>query len=98
MGVFDGVNEQIRKRSRVWSEWAKQHAHDIGERGIRHLERQDLLSERKRLVVRVGEYVVHRTVDLDKKSVRVDAEELGEMLDSIRSIDARLTELDDENG
>ena len=95
MGVFDGMNESIRKTGREWSEWARKNARDLGERSMRHLERQDLLTERKRHIYRVGEFVVHKMLELDKKSIRADAAELSDLLDSIRSVDDRLGELDE---
>lgn len=97
MGVFDGMHENVRKTGREWADWARRHARDMSERGIRHLERQDLLTERKRLVVRVGEYTVQRIIDEDKKTIRADAVDLVDLTDRIRAIDARLSELDDDD-
>lgn len=94
MGIFDGMNEHVRKTSREWAEWARRHAHDLSERGVRHLERQDLLAERKRLVARVGAYAVDKMIVEERKSLRADATELADFLDVIRSIDRRLAELE----
>ncbi len=97
MGVFDGMNENVRKTGQEWADWAKRHAREIGDRGMRHLERQDLLAERKRLVVRVGEYVVSKLVDQGAKTIRGDASELVELTGGIQTIDRRLEELRTED-
>lgn len=95
MGVFEGMQDNVRKTGREWAEWARRHARDLSERGIRHLERQDLLTERKRLVTRIGEYAVERIIDQDKKTIRADATALVDLTDRIRAIDLRLAELDE---
>lgn len=94
MSVLDEMNENMRKTGREWVEWAKAHAQDLSERGIRHLERQDLLADRKRIVNRVGEYVVERLIDEEKKTIRTDAADLAVLLQRIRAINSRLEEIE----
>jgi uncharacterized damage-inducible protein DinB len=55
MSVWNDLNDNFKQTSRQWLDWAKQHAQEVGEAGIRHIERQDLLGERKQLVHRMGE-------------------------------------------
>ena len=90
MNVWDDLQENFSKRSREWLSWAKQHAQEIGEAGVRHIERQDLLSERKQLVHRVGEDAVNRFLLEEKKTIRADTAGIAEHLERIRKIDERL--------
>lgn len=93
MNVWDDLNRNISKTSQQWVSWAKQHAQELGDAGVRHIERQDLLSERKQLVHRIGEEVVNRFLVAEKKTLRVDSPEIEEPVERIRRIDARLAEL-----
>lgn len=68
---------------------------------MRHLERQDLLSERKALTQRLGELVADRFLIEEKKTIRPDSPGFSEVLERVRVIDQRLVELsvaDDETG
>jgi hypothetical protein len=94
MNVWDDLNRNISKTSQQWLSWAKQHAHELGDAGIRHIERQDLLSERKQLVHRIGEEVVNRFLVAEKKTLRADSPEIEEHVERVRRIDARLAELE----
>ncbi len=94
MNVWDEIQQNVSKRSREWLSWAKQHAQEIGEAGVRHIERQDLLSERKQLVHRIGEEVVNRFLVEDKKTIRQDSPEIREQLERIHMIDTRLSTLE----
>ncbi len=99
MSIWNELNENLRESSRQWLEWAKQHAQDIGDAGMRHIERQDLLSERKQLLQRLGEAVADRFLVEDKKTVRHDTPSVGPLLERISAIDERLAVLsvaDDE--
>ncbi|MFP4210017.1 MAG: hypothetical protein ACLFR8_02145 [Alkalispirochaeta sp.] len=104
MNVWDDLNKNAAKTSRQWVSWAKQHAQEIGDAGLRHIERQDLLGERKQLIQRIGEEVANRFLVEEKKTLRSDAGEIEAHLQRIRVIDARLEELsardasDRENG
>ena len=93
MNVWDDLNKNIKSSSKQWLSWAKQHAREIGDAGIRHIERQDLLAERRQLVRRLGEEVVNRFIVEDKKTLRADTADIAEVLDRIRTIDERLVEL-----
>lgn len=101
MSVWDELNQNISDTSRKWLTWAKQHAQEIGDAGVRHIERQDLLSERKNLVQRIGEEVTNRFLIEQKKTLRADTADIAEILTRISVIDARLDALatsdDDES-
>ncbi|MEX2445495.1 MAG: hypothetical protein WD492_17995 [Alkalispirochaeta sp.] len=100
MSIWNELNENVRQSSRQWLDWAKQHAQDLGDAGMRHIERQDLLSERKQLLQRLGEATADRFLVEDKKTVRHDTPGVKEILERISAIDERLTVLsvaDDEN-
>lgn len=100
MSIWNELNENLRHSSRQWLDWAKQHAQDIGDAGIRHIERQDLLSERKQLLQRLGEATADRFLVEDKKTIRQDSPGVREILERISAIDERLTVLsvaDEEN-
>lgn len=99
MSIWNELNENLRHSSRQWLDWAKQHAQDIGDAGMRHIERQDLLSERKQLLQRLGEATADRFLVEDKKTIRHDSPGVREILERIAAIDERLTVLsvaDDE--
>jgi hypothetical protein len=93
MNVWDDLQQNFSKRSREWLSWAKQHAQEIGEAGVRHVERQDLLSERKQLVKRIGEEVTNRFLLKEMKTVRADSPEIKETILRIQTIDDRLAML-----
>ncbi|MDA3951546.1 MAG: hypothetical protein PF508_20225 [Spirochaeta sp.] len=93
MNVWDDLNRNISKTSQQWLSWAKQHAQELGDAGVRHVERQDLLSERKQLVHRIGDEVVNRFLVAEKKTLRPDSPEIAEHVERIRTIDERLSEL-----
>jgi hypothetical protein len=95
MSVWNDLNDNLKQTSRQWLDWAKQHAQEVGEAGIRHIERQDLLSERKQIVHRVGEAIVDRFLVEEKKTVRSDSPGVGDLLERITRIDDRLQELSD---
>ena len=100
MSIWNELNENLRHSSRQWLDWAKQHAQDIGDAGMRHIERQDLLSERKQLLHRLGEATADRFLVEDKKTIRHDSPGVQEILERISAIDERLTVLsvaDEEN-
>lgn len=91
MSIWNELNENLRHSSRQWLDWAKQHAQDIGDASMRHIERQDLLSERKQLLQRLGEATADRFLVEDKKTVRHDSPGVRELLERISAIDERLT-------
>ncbi len=93
MNVWDDLQQNFSKRSREWLSWAKQHAQEIGDAGVRHIERQDLLSERRQLVHRIGDDAVNRFLLEEKKTLRADSAGIVEHLERIRKIDERLDEL-----
>jgi hypothetical protein len=99
MSIWNELNENLRQSSRQWLDWAKHHAQDIGDAGMRHIERQDLLSERKQLLQRLGEVTADRFLVEDKKTIRHDTAGVREILERISAIDERLSVLsvaDDE--
>lgn len=99
MSIWNELNENLRESSRQWLEWAKQHAQDIGDTGMRHIERQDLLSERKQLLQRLGDVTADRFLVEHKKTIRRDSPGVEEIIDRVSTIDERLTVLsvaDDE--
>ncbi len=100
MSIWNELNENLRHSSRQWLDWAKQHAQDIGDAGMRHIERQDLLSERKQLLLRLGEATADRFLVEDKKTIRPDSPGVREILERISAIDERLVVLSvaDEEG
>lgn len=93
MAFWDELNSGLRTSTRQWVDWAKRHAQDVGEAGVRHVERQDLLRERRQVVQQLGEYTAARFLVEDRKTIRVDAAEVREMLDRLRPIEERLAEL-----
>jgi len=93
MNVWDDLNKNLARTSRQWVSWAKQHAQELGDTGLRHIERQDLLGERKQLIQRIGEEVVNRFLVEEKKTLRSDTGEIEPQLQRVRTIDARLAEL-----
>ena len=93
MKIWDELNHNLRKSTKTWVDWARTHAQDIGEAGMRHIERQDLLSERKSLVHQVGELVTSRMLIEEKKTVRHDTPGMPELLERLGAIDERLDEL-----
>ena len=93
MNMWKELNRNIKRSSNEWIAWARQHAKEIGDASIRHIERQDLLSERKQLTARLGEAAVNRFVTERKKTLRSDAPEISEICDRISLIDERLDQL-----
>lgn len=98
MGIWNDLNENLRESSKTWVDWAKRHAHDLGETSMRHLERQDLLSERKALMQRLGELVADRFLIEEKKTLRPDSPGFAEVLERVQVIDQRLAELSVADG
>ena len=93
MSVWNDLNRNFSKKSKKWISWAKQHAQEIGEAGVRHIERQDLLSERKNLIRRIGEEVTNRFLIEEKKTLCADSAAMADILGRISAIDRRLEEL-----
>jgi hypothetical protein len=73
---------------------AQHHARDLGDKGMRHLQRQDLLAERRRRVEQVGELVTTRFLGEGKATIRRDTADLLPLLDRIRAIDDQLERLE----
>jgi predicted secreted Zn-dependent protease len=96
MKLWNDLNENLKKNTRHWLEWAKNNAREMSDAGLRQVERRDLLSERKQLAHQVGDVVVDRFIAEDKKTVRSDMAGVSEHLERIRAIDARLDELSRE--
>lgn len=96
MKIWDEVNENLKDSTRTWMDWARRHAQELGDAGIRHVERQDLLSERRRDVARLGELVCNRFILEDKKTVRSDSPGVAEIVERLRMIEARLEQLQGE--
>ena len=99
MKIWDELNDNLKDSTRTWMDWARRHAQELGDVGLRHVERQDLLSERKRAVNRLGEVIANRFILEDKKTVRIDSPGIAEIVDRLRVIEDRLQQLqrDDEN-
>jgi hypothetical protein len=93
MKIWDELNDGIRESTRGLADWTTKHVRDLGDAGVRHVERRDLLAERRRTVVLLGEYVANRFVLEEKKSIRADAPGMESLLQQIRRIDQRLQEL-----
>lgn len=93
MGIWNDLNRNLKESSREWVDWARQHAHEIGEAGLRHIERQDLLAERKQLLHRVGETVADRFLVENKKTLRRDSPGVAELLERVEAINTRLDEI-----
>ena len=93
MGIWNELNENLRQSSKQWLDWARQHAQEIGDAGMRHIERQDLLSERKQLLQRLGELVADRFLIEGKKTLRQDSPGVGDIMERLTVIDDRLSEL-----
>lgn len=96
MKIWDELNENFKGQTRNWVGWARKHAQELGEVGMRHVERQDLLGERRREIAHLGEQVANRFILEDKKSIRIDSPGIADTLDRIRAIDRRLQELQEE--
>lgn len=93
MGVWDELQHNVRNSTRQWLDWAHHHAQEIGDTGMRHIERQDLLAERRQLLLRLGELLANRFLVEGKKTVRSDSPEFRAALERISEIDRRLEEL-----
>ncbi len=93
MSVWDELQHNVRNSTKQWLDWAHRHAQEIGDTSMRHIERQDLLAERRQLLLRLGESLADRFLVEGKKTVRSDSPEFREALDRVSEIDRRLDEL-----
>lgn len=94
--MWNSIGGDVKRSTLQWLEWAKTHAHEIGDAGIRHLERQDLLAERNKVHTALGERVAKKFLEQDQKTIRIGTPEVAELLERIRLIRFRLAELDAE--
>ncbi|TVR70511.1 MAG: hypothetical protein EA427_05720 [Spirochaetaceae bacterium] len=97
MKIWDELNDNLKDSTRTWMEWARRHAQELGDAGLRHVERQDLLSERRRSVALLGEVVANRFILEDKKMVRADSPGVAEIIERLRKIESRLEHLRGED-
>ena len=93
MSMWDELNETLRDSTRRMLDRARQRAQDVGEVSMRHLERQDLLAERKEILAQLGQIVADRFILEDKKTVRADTPAIAPCIERVREIDLRLQEL-----
>jgi len=93
MSLWEGLGENVSRSTRTWVAWAKKHARDIGDAGMRHIERQDLLAEKQKAINSLGARVAERFEDAGAKSVTRSTPGVAELLAHIDSIDERLAEL-----
>ena len=89
----EGLYGSFKESSQRWLSWTKQHARELSDAALRHVERQDLLSERQKLLMRAGEVVVQRLVNEGKKSVSSSQPELAEIFQRLQEVQHRLDEL-----
>lgn len=97
MNVWDSVGENVKRSTRQWVSWAREHAREIGDAGIRHIERQDLLSERQKLYGLLGEMVARKFILEDQKTLRPGSPGIDELLERIGKVNSRLEELEAED-
>ncbi len=64
---------------------------------MRHIERQDLLAERQKVLNALGSRVVERFADETAKSITRNSPGVRDLLDHVSRIDVRLAELSAEN-
>lgn len=97
MKIWDELNENLKDSTKAWMDWARRHAQELGDAGLRHVERQDLLSERRRSIAQLGELVANRLLLEDKKMVRADSPAIAEIIARLRTIETRLEQLQNED-
>lgn len=95
MKIWEELNENVKKSTKSWASWARQHAQEIGEAGMRHIERQDLLTERRQLHQRLGSLVATRFIVEEKKTLRAETGDVQPLLERLSAIEARLTVLEE---
>lgn len=96
MKVWEELSEEMREKTKNLGTWAQKQAKELGAAGLRTVERQELVLERRRLVRNLGDEVVRRMLQEEKKTIRRDSPEIAEILDQIANIDLRLGQQSDE--
>ncbi|WP_018526456.1 hypothetical protein [Alkalispirochaeta alkalica] len=94
MKIWDDVHHEFRESTRTWVDWVRRGARELGDSGLRQIERRDLQAERRRSEEKLGAIVAERFITDGKKTLRCDAPGLIELLQRIRAIDERLEALE----
>lgn len=95
MGLWDNVPEHVRRSTGDFLAKVRTQAQEFGDASMRHLERQDLLRERRQIAGRLGEHVLNRLVVEERKTLRADSSDIEPLVERVREIDSRLGELDE---
>ncbi|POR05164.1 hypothetical protein AU468_02115 [Alkalispirochaeta sphaeroplastigenens] len=96
MKIWDDVHHEFRESTRTWVDWVRRGARELGDSGLRQIERRDLQAERRRSEEKLGAIVAERFITDGKKTLRRDAPGLIELLQRIRAIDERLEALEED--